>query len=258
MSSAPDSLRLRVFGSPGAAPLLLLHPIAVQGDIWSPQWPVLAQKRLVIVPDLPGHGESALLPEGAGVEDYAQAIWRSIDTLGLADIAVAGLSFGGMVAQAMALAQPERVQRLVLAHCGASTSPAVAGLWQERIRAAQADGMQAQVQGTLERWFTPDFRQQAPASCAWVGKMVAAAPLPGYVAAAHAICRLDHRDLLARLHIPALVIGGGQDKAVPLEVSEALAGALPQAEFVAMPEAAHMGNIEQATRFTETLHAFLP
>lgn len=257
MSAGNNPLRVRIFGAPGATPLLLLHPIATQGDIWSLQLPVLAQGRQVIVPDLSGHGESALLADGASLGDYAHAVLRTIEPLGLGAIAVVGLSFGGMVAQAMALAEPDRIRQLVLAHCGANTPAAVAELWHQRLHAAAVEGMAGQVAPTLERWFTPVFRQQAPATCNWVGEMIANTPRDGYVAAVHAICRLDHAGQLGRLRMPTLVIGGGQDKAVPLEVSEALSRGLPQAEFIALPDAAHLGNIEQSTRFTEILRAFL-
>jgi 3-oxoadipate enol-lactonase len=218
---------------------------------------VLARRRLVIVPDLPGHGDSGMLPGEPALADYAQAVLDAIAPLELGTFAVAGLSFGGMVAQSLALAVPERVQRLVLAHCGAHTNPAVAQLWRQRIAAARLEGMAAQASPTLARWFTPEFLAQAHGATAWVGQMVADTPVDGYVAAALAICGLDHHDQLGALRIPTLVIGGGRDMAVPLEVSEDMANRLPQAEFLALADAAHIGNVEQAMRFTEALCAFL-
>lgn len=253
----PKRLRVRTFGSHGGMPVLLLHPIATRGDIWSLQIPMLARRGLVIVPDLPGHGDSGLLPGEPALADYAQAVLDAIAPLELGTFAVVGLSFGGMVAQSLALAVPERVQRLVLAHCGARTNAAVAQMWQQRIGAARLKGMAAQTLPTLARWFTPEFLAQAPGSTAWVGQMVADTSVDGYVAAARAICGLDHYDQLGALRMPTLVIGGGRDLAVPLEVSEDILSRLPQAEFLALADAAHIGNVEQATRFTEALCAFL-
>jgi 3-oxoadipate enol-lactonase len=255
---APADVNLRCFGSPDAPPLLLLHPIATDGELWRLQIPILARNRYLIVPDLPGHGASAALPGPAALSDYAEALLQAIAPMQLATFSVAGLSFGGMVAQALALAVPERVQRLVLAHCGAATPATVVQIWQQRLQAAAEGGMASQVAPTLERWFTPEFRANAPATCAWVGQMIADSPLGGYAAAVQAICGLDHAARLTQLQIPTLVIAGGRDAAVPPQASAALAVSMPRASFMTFPEAAHLGNIEQSQRFTETLDSFLP
>lgn len=256
MSAGSEALHLRIFGD-GGKPLLLLHPIATRGDIWDLQVPVLACDRQVIVPDLPGHGKSKLLHDGANVGDYARAVLEAIENLGLPEVDVVGLSFGGMVAQAIALASPQKVRRLVLAHCGAVTPSAVVEMWRQRLEEATEFGMSQQVSSTLHRWFTPDFRQRASATCAWVAEMIANTPIEGYAAAVQAICRLNHTAQLGGLPMPALVIGGALDQAVPLATSETMAGLLSHGEFIALADAAHLGNVEKSTQFTEMLHTFL-
>ncbi|RDI28291.1 alpha/beta fold hydrolase [Pseudacidovorax intermedius] len=251
------SLKLEVFGAESASAIVLLHPIATRAEVWCLQVPILARRFRVIVPDLPGHGGSAPLPPGAALHDYAAAVLGALEPLGLNEFSVAGLSFGGMVAQAMALAAPSRIRRLVLAHCGAVTPAPVTALWQQRVADAQAGGMAQQVRPTLDRWFTPDFLDRAPAASDWIGRMVADTALAGYIAAVHAICGLDHVASLVRLQMPTLVIAGQKDMAVSPAVSQALAAGIPGAEFRLMADAAHMSHVEQAATFTETLDAFL-
>lgn len=250
-------LHLDVFGAESAPAVVLLHPIATRAEAWRLQIPVLARRFRVIVPDLPGHGRSAALPPGAALHDYAAAVLLALEPLGLREFSLAGLSFGGMVAQAIALAAPSRIRRLVLAHCGAVTPAPVRAVWQQRVADAQAGGMAQQVRPTLDRWFTPDFLARAPATTDWIGRMVADTSVTGYTTAVHAICGLDHIASLGRLEMPTLVIAGQQDMAVSPAVSQALAACIQHAELRLMADAAHMSHVEQAATFTETVDAFL-
>jgi 3-oxoadipate enol-lactonase len=250
------TLAFERFGPAGADALVLLHPIATHRAVWVTQAAVLSQCFEVLALDLPGHGQSALVAE-ASMAAYAQAVLRTLDAVGIERAAVVGLSLGGMVAQALALQCPERVTALVLANTSGQTIPAARTVWQQRLAQAEQGGMDSQVAGTLQRWFTDAFHASAPLTLEWVGAMIRGTPLAGYRAAVQAICALDHLSALAQLAVPTLVISGDADAAVPPAQTQALVAAIPNARQVILAGASHLSNVEQATAFTEQLARFV-
>jgi pimeloyl-ACP methyl ester carboxylesterase len=104
------------FTEHGAGPTLLLaHGLMVTGEMFAPVVRHFAAQHRVIVPDLRGHGRSRGLPPPYTVAQLAADLSRLLDHLGVESTAVLGYSNGGAVAQQLALADPTRCTRLVLA-----------------------------------------------------------------------------------------------------------------------------------------------
>src|SRR5678815_1012544 len=74
-----------------------------------------------------------------------------------------GLSIGGMIGQTLALCGVKSFDKMVLADTGHAQPPEAVKQWDERIRTAQTQDMKALVPSTMERWFTPAFRESPPA-----------------------------------------------------------------------------------------------
>lgn len=239
-----------------APAIVFLHAIATSSALWTPQVAPLAGQFRVVRVDLPGHGGSALLPEGAGFIDYADAVANALAARGIDRFALTGMSFGAMVAMQVAVRYPERVARLVLACCAARTPPPVAAMWHERIAAVTRDGIETQIETSLERWFTHDFATGSPITLDWVRSLIRTTPDAGFVAAARVIADLDHIALLPHLATRCLVLAGEHDKAAPPTVMQEFATLIPDARVAILPTA-HLANIEAATAFTETVGAFV-
>lgn len=251
-----SALACRASGSPDAPAVVLLHAIATNGDLWLPQLGPWSARWFVLRPDLPGHGESPA--RGAlSLADMARAVRDTLDAHGVGQATVVGLSLGGMVAQAFALAYPERTRAVVMANTLARIEAPAHAAWQQRLQQVRADGMAAQVAPTMARWFTPAFLQTAPLACDWIAGQVRGTSQAGYEAAIGAIQGLDHADALAHLRRPALVVTGDADTAVPPAASERLAQCIPGARLLNLPGAPHLSNVECATAFTERVGAFL-
>jgi 3-oxoadipate enol-lactonase len=211
----------------------------------------------VVCIDLPGHGASAAPTGPMTMADYADQVVDALDRLGVERAAIVGLSLGGMVAQALALAHRERVSALVLAHTSARTEAAVREIWERRFEQFERDGLDAQIEPTLERWFTRAFARSCPMTVAWVAAQMRATSAAGYATAIRAIQSLDHRDRLAQIKMPVLVVAGECDVAVPPAMATVMAERMPGAEFVVLNDAAHLGNVQQPLHFTETVGRFL-
>lgn len=243
-------------GVRGAPAVLLLHPLATHRHIWAPLVPVLSASYELWLPDLPGHGESPVI-ESRGLGGFADALLAMMDRARIEKAALVGVSLGGMVAQAAALAAPARVRSLVLAHTSARSTPAAREAWAQRLSAASAAGMASQVDSTLARWFTEPFRASAPLTMAWIAQMIRSTSLSGYGAAVAAIQGLDYLQRLAQLSCPTLVLAGDVDAAVTVEQSRALAAAIPNATLEVLSGAPHVSHVEQPTVFLERVGRFL-
>jgi len=89
-------------------PLVLIHGIGSQWQMWRPVLDRVSREREVVAVDLPGFGESAPLPGPPTVEALADAVAELLDGIGLAGAHAAGNSLGGGVALAMARAGTAR------------------------------------------------------------------------------------------------------------------------------------------------------
>jgi pimeloyl-ACP methyl ester carboxylesterase len=80
-------------------PLVLVHGAAEDGRAWQPQLAALGDEFTVVAWDEPGAGRSSDVPADFGLADYANCLATLIKALALGPAHVAGLSWGGTVAQ---------------------------------------------------------------------------------------------------------------------------------------------------------------
>ena len=98
-------------------PLLLLHLTNFSSDLFADVIPILATRHRVIAMDRAGHGTSDPPPEGLRVEDLARTVADFLDALGVEPTLILGQHTGTLEAVEIAIAQPQRVKKLVLVAC---------------------------------------------------------------------------------------------------------------------------------------------
>ena len=113
-----DGLRLSVRTGGSGPPVLLLHGFPETSAAWHLVAPVLAADFTVVVPDLPGYGESEA-PDPEDIDAHSKrrtgaAMVALMQSLGYGEFFLAGHDRGGRVAYRMALDHPQRVRKLVL------------------------------------------------------------------------------------------------------------------------------------------------
>jgi 3-oxoadipate enol-lactonase len=233
------------------------HSLACNLSMWEEQARALKGRYRVLRFDTRGHGQSSA-PAGAyTLEQLADDLKGLLDGLAIAATHFVGLSMGGMIGQVFALRHPAMVQSLVLCDTTSRYPAAAAPVWEERIKAVGAKGMEPMVAPTLERWFTAPFRARRRDLMDKVGTMIRSTPAPGYIGCCHAIPRINVTERLKEVRCPALVIVGEEDPGTPVEMAREIQAALPGAELAILSRASHLSNLEQPAEFNRALGGFL-
>ena len=234
---------------------ILLHPVGLDGSFWYDLRARLEQRFVVIAPDLAGHGDTGEPSRPGRMSDRVGEVAALIEGMSCKSASLVGVSFGGMIAQQVALARPDLVSAMVLAVCPSRIPPEARGAILKRGGDAEAGGMAAVAEETLERWFTK--RYLSTGEVARVRARLLSDSPSGWAAAWEAIAEHDALDRLRAIRIPTLVVAGEKDLATPLEAKRALAAAIPGSRLEILPEAPHMMQIECAAAFTQVVGDFL-
>lgn len=242
----------------GSGPTVMLaHSLGSDLSIWEAQKSALAGRHTVLTYDIRGHGQTAATAGAYDFDLLATDAVALLDALMIERASFVGISLGGMIGQALALAAPLRLEKLILADTVCRYPPEAQAAWPERIRQIEATGLEPLVAPTLERWFTAPYRAAHPEVVAHIGTIIRSTPLAGYVGCCHAIAALDFSTRLKALNMPAMVVVGADDPGVPLPLAQELAAAIPGARLEVIPGAAHLSNMEQADAFNHLLLDFL-
>jgi 3-oxoadipate enol-lactonase len=244
-------------GPAGAPVLTMSHSLSADHSMWDPQMPALTDAYRVLRFDTRGHGASDAPAGEYTLDQLAADVIGLWEHLGIASTHFCGLSMGGMIGQTLALKAPKFLRTLVLCDTASSYPPAAQAMWAERIVAAKANGLEAGIDGTIDRWFSPGFVARAPEVIAGVKRMIAATPVDGYCGCGAAISRLSLTDRLGEIRTPTLVICGEDDPGTPLAMSEVIRDGIAGAELVVLPEARHLSNMEAVAGFNTALRGFL-
>ena len=246
-----------LLGPEHAAVIVLGHALGSSSEIWGYQLPLLSAKFRVLVYDLPGHGESDPPVGQDSFDDLATDLAALLDHAGIGRVTLTGLSIGGMIAQHFALLYPDRLQALILCSTGAQTNEVGKKIFAERIARVNEGGIETQVEGSISRWFTPQFLSSAPATVDWVRLLYRKTSVAGFINGCRAIQELDTVDRLSSIAAPTLLVPGELDQAFPENVSKTIQSKIKNAQLKLLTGAAHIGNVERPHAFNEILLKFL-
>lgn len=258
---AAGDLHYERCGPPGGASVVLLHGLGSSARDW--QWQVAAfqERYRVITLDLPAHGRSAFRrgprAEPLRVEAMAAAVGRLLTRLGEGPVHVVGLSLGGCVALALAIAAPTRVRSLTLVNAFARLRPAGwRGAYRmlERLVLLAVAPMPVIAARVAQNLFPgPEQGELRAAAAASLGRNDKRA----YFAAARALTRFDVRRRLAEIRCPTLIVAGEVDRTVPRTSAEFLQGGIPDARLLIVPGSGHATPYDQPDLFNRLVLEFV-
>lgn len=240
------------------SPVLLLNGLGANLSMWNAVTSSLAGCT-VIAFDAPGVGDSPPVRTPYSMRGAARIALGVLEHLGVETADVLGYSLGGAVAQELTRIASERVRRLVLActGCGWGGVPgsalAMASIstplrYRSRLGYALTTpfvggGRAERESGFLER--TVEARLATPPS------------LLGYSLQLLSTCGWSSLAWLHTLEVPTLVVAGNEDPLVPFTNAVLLAGRMPQARLVGIPDWGHYVLLDRASGAPDTIARFL-
>ena len=251
-ASAPRGSVTYFRGGAGSA-LLLIHGANDQAGTWSKVASALASRHRVIVPDLPGHGDSEPAQGPLDVGDLVSGLDAVLQAESAGGrVAIAGNSLGGFLALVLATRHPGRVSNVVLVNGAAlrERHPEAAALLLPKTRA------------DARRAFAAILSPSAPPVRAFVlddlVRRVPTSPLARLMAAPESsIDPFALEDRLASLGIPVSLIWGEEDRVLTADYARRVADAIPGSRLTMLPRCGHLPQRECPGPLTTALDAAL-
>ena len=240
------------------SPVILVHGFGEDGSVWEEQVRYLQNRFRLIVPDLPGSGDSPIIPD-MSMEGLAEVIHAIILAEGMDACPVIGHSMGGYITLALVEKYGTQVSAFGLVHSTAyADSDEKKANRLKGIRFVEEHGAWPFLQTSIPNLFSPRSRDEMPEKIAGFTRgqhNFSARALVVYYQAMMA--RPDRTRLLEQATVPVLFILGEYDNAVPL--ADGLKQChLPEKSYIHILAASgHMGMMEEAGKMNRALEEFL-
>lgn len=240
-------------------PVILLHPFPVHHEFWLPIAPFLCSRYRLIMPDLRGHGESALGDGPATMPKHAADIVSVMTAAGVSRAPLVGVSIGGYAIFEIWRRYRERVSALVL--CNTKAAADTADARNARLQSATEildrgtepffEGMLQKILGETTRRSRPDLvenalrmmRKMSPEDVAGVQRGIAE--------------RTDSVPTLQTINVPTLIVTGDEDKMTGVPQAEIMKQNIAGSEMRVIPKSGHYSPWEQSEEVGRILRNFL-
>ena len=252
---ATDDVQLhyRDDGDPQGAPVVFANSLGTDLRLWDPILPHLPKGLRIIRYDKRGHGLSSC-PKGAySMGALVREIEALLDHLDVKNCLFVGLSIGGMIAQGLAIKRLDLLRAMVLSNTAAKIGQPA--MWDDRIAAVKAGGIEALADSILERWFSDGFLDQ-PELALW-RNMLVRQPDAGYMGCSAAISGTDFYTPTSGLRLPTLGIAGSEDGSTPPDLVRETVELIPGSKFQLMRNAGHLPCVEQPADYAKHLTDFM-
>jgi len=245
-----------VTGIDGAPWLIFSNSLATNLHMWDQQAVDLKNSFRILRYDQRGHGQTEAPAGRYTFELLVADVIALMDALGVARAHWCGVSMGCATGMGLVQKHSGRFDRMVLCDNPGRSSPETHRQWEERIAVAQKDGMAALLESTMQRWFPPETLKANPPHMDIIRRMILATPVNGFIGCSAALGDHDFRPLMPQVKNPVLYMTGEKDghNAAAMKVMQQ---ELPGSQYIVLPGAGHISNMDQPALFTKSLREFL-
>lgn len=246
-----EGIRLAYVDQGSGDPVVLLHGWGGQAASMMPLITALQKNYRVVAFDLPGFGDSDRPSEPWGTPEYAEFVWKAVNSLGVACATYIGHSFGGRAAIWLAAHHPEAVQALVLIDAAGIKPPVTL---QRKVRSsfykvAKAllrlpfwrSGTKGLQERLAARFGSPDYRATSGVMRGTFVKTVT----------------LDLKSCLPVIQAPTLLLWGDKDEETPLSDGKTMERLIPESRLIVVAGAGHFSYLDRPAFVGAVVRAFL-
>ena len=241
----------------GGPYVTLVHGVGSYLESWDGVVAELGPGRRILRYDLRGHGQSAKLPGPYSLEDFVDDLRCLLDRLEIERTVLAGFSLGGLIAQAFALAEPRRVEKLILISTVAGRTEAERQRVLERARTLAESGAASHLSEAVERWFTAEFIARRPEVLEARRRRSLNNDPDCYAAAYRVLAESDLADRLHQIAAPTLVMTGENDAGSTPRMAKVIAERVPDCRLQILARLKHSVLLEAPDQVGQAIKRFL-
>lgn len=258
-------------GATEAKPLVFVHGLSGSWPNWLEQLPVFARDHRVVAMDLPGFGHSPMPAEKLSIAGYARLLDGLLERLEIDAAAIVGNSMGGFIAAELAIAFPQRAERLVLVSAAGISTHQPRGSAQalpllrrlERILLASGAWAAAKSDTVARRAHLRELalavvaRHPGRLSPALAAEQLRGAGTAGFLQGLEAVLDYEIRDRLPEIACPTLIVWGASDRLISVRDADVFAELIPGSRKVVFADTGHVSMLERPDEFNALLAEFL-
>jgi pimeloyl-ACP methyl ester carboxylesterase len=266
-----NTIELGAERSTAGQPLVFVHGLSGSWPNWLEQLPVFAENHRVIALDLPGFGHSPMPREAISIAGYARVLDGLLDQLEIDAAAVVGNSMGGFIGAELAIAFPQRVERLVLVsaagistHSPRGSAQALTALQRlERILIASSAWVASKSDAVTTRARLRELalgvvvRHPSRLPAALAAEQVRGAGTPGFLQGLEAVLHYEIRQRLGEIACPTLIVWGDRDRLINVRDADVFEQLIGDSRKVVFEDTGHMAMLERPAEFNALLADFL-
>ena len=221
-------------------PIVLLHGLGSTKEAWVSQHE-LANKHRLIIPDLRGHGETAI-NENFTIKNFALDIIQLLEHLNIPSAFICGFSFGGIVAQELYKQRPDLVRGLILSNTTSYIPPFIAN---SMMNLSQQDLVEHILSTGL---YDESYKEEARKTFHIRDT---------YMESVRASIGVNYFTILPTISKPVLLIGSTHDKVTPSLNQYLMKTFIRKAQIAILKDTGHLSNIEKKDLFNQHIEDFI-
>ncbi len=240
--------------------IVLIHGFPLNRAMWAPQVEALTSAGYrVVAPDLAGFGESECGDEPYSMDRLADDVAQLMPHLGIGRAVVGGMSMGGYVLLNLLERHPKRIAGAAFLVTRCTADDHAGREKRDSMAEAVRQGRRQEViDAFVQLVFAPRTLEENPALVDQVREIMKKSSDEGLIGALQAMRdRPDYSHRLNEFHVPALIVGAREDRAVPPDTIPTFTNGLPAGRSCMINGAGHMANLEQPDAFNQCLLDFL-
>jgi pimeloyl-ACP methyl ester carboxylesterase len=228
-------------------PLVFIHGAGSTQEVWQAQWLYFKGRAKVIIPDLPGHGDSSGNSYDY-VDAYADIVIKLAEKLHINRFVLIGHSMGGAISQRIAISHPELLAGLVLVATGArlrvapQVFSAIKTDYKRYVEIASSFSMSASADRQTRSLFE---------------EMLAHSPAQAAYNDFTACDRFDVMDTIANIRTKTLIMVGDKDMMTPVKYAQYLNRKIEGSQLKTINDAGHMVMMEKPEDVNTTIEGFV-